>query len=183
MGLTVWREVEEALEGIIADYERVNHLISFNQDDRARERGLDKIGCSLGPALELGSGPGNFTKRMRPRVRGCLVCLDYSDRVLTFGRARIGCKEMGYVRAIFERLPFREGVFNLAAAAYSLRDSTDKERFLQEISRVLKPGGRLLVVDIGKPNNPLFRGFFSLYMRYIVLIIGGLAAGYGYRNP
>ena len=181
--MTVWREVEEALEGIIDDYERVNHLISFNQDDHARSRGLEKIGHTLGPALELGSGPGSFTLRLRPTVRGFLVCLDYSDKMLTAGRARTKSEGMDYVRAIFEMLPFREGVFNLAAAAYALRDSTDKERSLQEIGRVLKPGGRLLVVDIGKPNNPLLRGFFSLYMRYIVPIIGGLAAGNGYRNP
>jgi len=181
--LSVWYEVEAALEGIITDYERVNHLISFNQDDRARSMGLEKIGSSSGPALELGSGPGNFTLLVKPRVDGHIVCLDFSDEMLRVGRARTKGGRMGYVRAIFERLPFREGVFHLAAAAYALRDSTDRERSLREIRHTLRGRGRLLLVDIGKPNNRVLRGFFALYMRYVVPIIGGLAAGYGYRNP
>jgi demethylmenaquinone methyltransferase/2-methoxy-6-polyprenyl-1,4-benzoquinol methylase len=71
----------------------------------------------------------------------------------------------------------------LTAAAYSLRDSTDKIRALTEVNQVLRKGGKLLIVDIGKPNNQLVRGFFSLYMRYVVPILGGLSGGYGYRNP
>lgn len=181
--VTVWREVEDALEAIIEEYERVNHVISFFQDDRARRRGLETAGTHRGVGLELGSGPGNFTVMLRSRVEGFLVCLDYSADMLSVARARVGDGTVGFIRGTFEALPLRRETITFAAASYALRDSTDKVRALGEVNRVLRRGGRLLVVDIGKPNNPLVRGFFSLYMRYGAPILGGLAAGYGYRNP
>ncbi len=52
-----------------------------------------------------------------------------------------------------------------------------------EVRQALREGGKLLVVDIGKPDNDIARGFFTLFMRFIVPVLGGLAAGYGIRNP
>lgn len=171
------------IESIGKDYEKVNHFISFFQDDRARQIGLRKIGIDQGIGLELGSGPGNFTCMLRPRVKGFLVCLDFSDRLLRVGRSRINEPGVGYIRGVFESLPFREGMVSVAATAYALRDSTDKPRVLREINAVLRDGGRLLLIDVGKPNNPVYEGFLSIYMRHVVPIIGGLVANRGYLNP
>jgi demethylmenaquinone methyltransferase/2-methoxy-6-polyprenyl-1,4-benzoquinol methylase len=88
-----------------------------------------------------------------------------------------------YVRAIFERLPIKEKSISLVAASYALRDSTDKPRTYNEINYALRSGGRVLVIDIGKPDNPIVQIVFSLFMRYIVPIIAGLVTKYGYRNP
>ena len=84
--MTVWHEVEDALEAIIQDYTRVNHLISLFQDDKARLAGLRKTGHQTGTALELGSGPGNFTNMLKPRVDGQIVCLDYSDKMIAHAK-------------------------------------------------------------------------------------------------
>jgi len=181
--MSVWWEVEDALESIIEDYERVSHVISFFQDDKARRKGLKKAGPQMGVGLELGSGPGNFTPMIREALDGFLVCLDYSDRMLKVGRARNGEHDVGFVRGVFEALPFREGIISFAAGAFALRDTPEKERALEEISFALKEGGGLLVVDIGRPNNWFVRNGLSLYIRFIVPAIGGLMAGYGYRNP
>jgi len=181
--MSVWWEVEDALESIIGDYERVNPVISFFQDDKARRKGLEKAGNWTGVGLELGSGPGNFTPMLCEALDGPLVCLDYSERMLKVGRARNGEHGVGFVRAVFEALPFREGIMSFAAGAYALRDTPEKERALEEISFALKEGGGLLVVDIGRPNNWLVRKGLSLYIRFIVPAIGGAIAGYGYRNP
>ena len=181
--MTVWREVEDALEAIIRDYERVNHVISFHQDDRARLRGLERMGPLEGVVLELGCGPGNFTRMLRPRADGFIVCLDYSVKMIPVARARNGNQDIGFVRGIFEALPFRRNTASFAAAAFALRDSTDKVRALVEVRQTLREGSKLLVVDIGKPDNDVVRGFFTLFMRFIVPILGGLTAGHGFRNP
>ena len=181
--MSVWWEVEDALESIIEDYERVSHAISFFQDDKARRKGLKKAGPQTGVGLELGSGPGNFTPMLCEILDGFLVCLDYSDRMLRVSRARNGEHGVGFVRAIFEALPFREGIMSFAAGAFALRDTPEKEKALMEISSALRKGGDLLVVDIGRPNNWLIRNGLSLYIRFIVPAIGGIMAGYGYRNP
>ena len=175
--------MEDALEAIIEEYERVNHVISFFQDDRARWKGLESVGSHRGVALELGSGPGNFTSMLRTRIEGFLICLDYSIEMLSKAKAGMKDRYISLVRGVFEALPIRQSIITLAATSYALRDSTDKARVLREVSCALRGGGRFLVIDIGKPNNPLVRGFFSLYMRYGVPILGGLASGYGYKNP
>jgi len=181
--MTVWHEVEDALEAIIQDYIRVNHLISFNQDDKARLTGIRKAGRQTGTALELGSGPGNYTQMLKPIVDGQIVCLDYSDKMIAHAKKREHGDRPHYIRAIFERLPIRADTITLATAAYALRDSTDKPTTYSEIGRILKPGGRLVVIDIGKPDNPLIQGVLSIYIRHIVPIIAGLATEHGRVNP
>lgn len=181
--MAVWWEVEDALEAILDDYERVNRIISFFQDDRARLRGLKKIGPQEGVGLELGSGPGNFTEMLRRSFTGPLICLDYSDRMLSVSRVRNAAEELGFVRGVFDALPFRREAISFVSAAYALRDSTDKKKVLEEVRETLRNEGTLLVIDIGKPNNSVVRGVFSLYMRYLVPLIGGLMTHHGYKNP
>lgn len=181
--MTVWSEVEEALEEIIDDYERVNHVISLFQDDRCRLMGLRVGAVGSGAALELGCGPGNFSRMITSRRRGPLVCLDYSPKMLRANLSRNAGSGFCYVRAVFEALPFRERVFSLAAASYALRDSLEKPRAYREACTVLAPGGRFLLIDIGKPDNPVLRSLMGLYIRFAVPVMAGLTAGYGHRNP
>ena len=179
--MTVWREVEEALEAIILEYENVNHLISLYQDNKSRQIGLKKAGNTMGVALELGSGPGNFTKMIKTSHKGLIICLDYSDKMIFYSKKRNRFES--FIRGVFEYLPLLDETIDFVAAGYALRDSLDKPQTYRESGRVLKRRALILLVDIGKPDNPLYRGFMAVYMKYIVPVIGGLAAGYGYRNP
>lgn len=181
--LTVWHEVEDALEQIIDDYERVNHLISMYQDDRARIKALQKIRHHNGTALELGSGPGNFTRMIMPFHTGPFLCLDYSDKMLTRARTANKGLELNYIRGVFEALPIRDNSVSFSAAAFALRDSLDKPLAFSEVGRVTARGGRFLLIDIGKPDNRIIRGFMSVFMKYVMPIMAGLVTSYGIRNP
>ena len=94
-------------------------------------------------------------------------------------------KDLGnhYVRGVFEALPIREGSISFVTSAYALRDSLYKPLVIKEACDSLATGGKFLLIDIGKPDNRIIQGFMSFYMRYFVPIMGGLTAGYGYRNP
>lgn len=181
--IMIWNEVIEALDSIIDDYERVNHLISFYQDDKARVKGLEKSSPLNGVVLELGSGPGNYSAMIQEHIDGQLVCLDFSDKM--HARARERNRELNhhYVRGIFEALPFRTGAIGFVTAAYALRDSLDKETSFSEAHRVLDEGGKFLLVDIGKPDNFILRSGMSAYMRLMVPLIGAVAGGSRANNP
>lgn len=183
MGVTVWGEVVDALEQIIEEYERVNQVISMFQDDRNRLIGLSKIGRSEGAALELGSGPGNYSRMISGLHDGELVCLDFSDKMLATSRRRNKALGNHHVRGVFEALPIREESMSFVTSAYALRDSLYKPLVVKEACDSLAAGGRFLLVDIGKPDNRVIRGFMSLYIRCFVPVMAGLAAGYGIRNP
>ncbi|MGD2142726.1 MAG: class I SAM-dependent methyltransferase [Candidatus Bathyarchaeota archaeon] len=181
--MAIWWEVEDALEAIIDDYEKVNHVISFFQDDKTRILGLKKIGTKESVVLELGSGPGNFTQMIRTENNGEIICLDYSEKMINRAREKNNIKRVSFVRGIFEKLPIRGEIIDHTISAYALRDSKKKVMTYGEIGRVLREHGKLILIDIGKPNNRIIQGFFSLYMRFLVPIMAGLAAGYGFRNP
>lgn len=85
----VWREVIEALEEILDDYERVNHLISLYQDERLRRRGAEHMKGWGGVLLDLGSGPGNFTTTLRKYSRGMVIGLDFSAEMLRIAKKRV----------------------------------------------------------------------------------------------
>jgi demethylmenaquinone methyltransferase/2-methoxy-6-polyprenyl-1,4-benzoquinol methylase len=181
--VTVWIEIEEALEEILNDYEKVNHIISAFQDDRSRLIGLNKIGKHQGTALELGSGPGNYSKIISCFNEGPLICLDYLGIMHKTAHQRNKELDHHYIIGVFEALPIRCFSIGFITAAYAIRDSIDKPQAISEACNTLNSGGKFLLIDIGKPDNPIIRGFMSIYMKYIVPVLGGLIAGYGYRNP
>lgn len=181
--MVVWKEVEYALEEIIEDYEKVNHIISLFQDDKVRYEGLLKIQPSTGTALELGSGPGNYSRMILEKHDGSLVCLDCSDKMLKNARKSYQGLKLNFVRGVFEALPFRENIFNFVTAAFALRDSLDKTRAISEASEAIRSGGNFLLIDIGKPDNRIIQEFMRIFMRYGVSLMGGLVTDYGYRNP
>ena len=87
--MNVWVEVEEALENIISEYEKVNHIISLFQDEHMRSTGLEIMGLQKGILLELGVGPGNFTSMLLSSVESQIIGLDYSDKMLSVARTRV----------------------------------------------------------------------------------------------
>ncbi len=181
--VTVWYEVEDALEKIIEDYEKVNHLISAFQDERTRLIGLQKIGQINETSLELGSGPGNYSKLITNFNEGPLVCVDYLSEMHKAAKKRNKGLDHHYVRGVFEALPIRESSMGLTTAAFALRDSLNKPLAISEACNTLKKDGRFLLIDIGKPDNPFFFGFMSVFVKYLVPILAGLITDYGHRNP
>jgi demethylmenaquinone methyltransferase/2-methoxy-6-polyprenyl-1,4-benzoquinol methylase len=89
-----------------------------------------------------------------------------------------------FVRGDAQELPFRDSSFDIVTVGYGLRNLADWERGLSEMRRVAKPGGRLLVLDFGKPDNAMWRGVYYGYLRLFVpclgLIFCGSASAYRY---
>lgn len=179
----VWKEVIEALDSIIDDYERVNHLISFQQDDKIRKKGLDSVEPVEGVSLELGSGPGNYSRMIEERIKSNLVCLDYSLKMHETALSRNKDLMHHYIRGVFEALPIRNDTVGFLTSAYALRDSLDKETSFNEAHRVLRSHGKFLLVDIGKPDNLILRAGMTVYMRLLVPLIGLVAGGKRSDNP
>ena len=167
----LWRNVITALESTIPYYDEVNRVISLNKDQPAREEAVSWI---KGDMLDLGCGPGiiGLTRARLGKDEGVgrNIGLDASAKML----AEAGIKGVytGLFRGVFEHLPFKNGCFDVVVWSYSLRDAFDKEMAINEAARVLKPGGRALVIDVGKPGNRVMRAGAWTYMHLIVPVIG-----------
>jgi demethylmenaquinone methyltransferase / 2-methoxy-6-polyprenyl-1,4-benzoquinol methylase len=130
--------------------------------------------------LDLAGGTGDLAQAFARRIgpAGMVVHTDINEAMLRVGRDRLTDKGLMLPTTICdaERLPFREGAFDLVSVAFGLRNMTHKEQALAEMARVLRPGGRLLVLEFSKVAAPL-RGAYDWYSFNVLPRIGKWVAG------
>tara|TARA_B100000029_G_scaffold95771_3_gene85861 strand:+ start:1387 stop:2142 length:756 start_codon:yes stop_codon:yes gene_type:complete len=167
-----WEELMRNLEATIPVYDRINRFATLGQVANwrraVRERLPGEGEVMSGRVLEVGCGPGSFAEDV---VGGDLVCLDPSDLMLQAARPRVnsaresrGDSPVEFVLGKAEELPFETDSFDAACSLFSFRDWYDKRAGLGEVLRVLRPGGRVVIVDPAKMNR--LHGLFGwLWMR------------------
>ncbi len=167
MGDDDWAILQSNLEATIPVYDRINRFATFGQDQRWRRMVQDRL-PDEGKILEIGCGPGSFAENLVGRE---LTCLDPIAAMLTVAEPRVnnnrlsrGDSPVTFVEGTAESLPFEDSSFDAVCSLFSFRDWYDKKAGLSEVLRVLKPGGKIVIVDPAKINR--FHGWLGyLYMR------------------
>ncbi|MEM4035578.1 MAG: class I SAM-dependent methyltransferase [Fervidicoccaceae archaeon] len=174
-----WPRVIAALLEASRFYELANKIMSLGTVGylrRAAARGLRK--CE-GPLLDAGSGPGQMlVEALRAGAKpSVFVALDPLEEML---RLIGGVDELALerVRGVFERLPLRSGAFECVATSFALRDALDVYRALRELSAVVGPGGRLVILELHRPREPVRRILVELYFNLAPRIAGAIVAGH-----
>jgi demethylmenaquinone methyltransferase/2-methoxy-6-polyprenyl-1,4-benzoquinol methylase len=133
--------------------------------------------------LDVAGGTGDLTSRFSREVGpgGKVVLSDINSSMLGTGRDRLldegVCGNVEFVLADAEALPFRDASFDCVTIAFGLRNVTHKERALESMLRVLKPGGRLLVLEFSKPTSEFLGKLYDAYSFGVIPKIGRLVAG------
>ena len=177
MGLgSYWGEVMDALREIIPVYDRVNSYISLGRDAEYRGRGIRGRIMPGNMILDAGSGFGNMSRTAK-KICGDLDITLYDPLVPMLRNAGTLFEEPPPCSCgVFEHMPFRDGGFDAVLCGYSLRDAINLRIAVSEIHRVLKKGGRCVIVDLGKPDCAPVRWGVTFYLRAILPVIA-LAAG------
>ena len=171
-----WGHVIEVLREIIPVYDRVNSYISLGKDGEYRMRGIRGRVAPGDLVLDAGSGFGNMSRTAMATCGDISVMLYDPLLPMLANTSRMFEESPGMANGIFEHIPFREGTFDAVLCGYSLRDAINLRVAVSELHRVTKKGGRLVVVDLGKPDHPVVRAGVSLYLRMILPVLA-LAAG------
>jgi demethylmenaquinone methyltransferase/2-methoxy-6-polyprenyl-1,4-benzoquinol methylase len=173
-----WHEIIEVLREIIPVYDKVNSAISLGKDAEYREHGIRGRVKESNLVLDAGSGYGNMSKVALQLCNNNLniIMLDPIPEMLAKAKTEFNGKAL-LVSGIFEHLPFRGNLFDAVMCGYSFRDAISIRTTIAEFSRILKDGGRLVIVDIGKPDNALDRFGVSFYLKFILGILAFFAAG------
>jgi demethylmenaquinone methyltransferase/2-methoxy-6-polyprenyl-1,4-benzoquinol methylase len=158
-------------------YDLLNTLLSFGADARWRRRAAQAAAPGRsGRALDVACGSGRLALELHRLAPGGLVVgLDFSARMLEVAVERAPGPR--YVRGDALRLPFPEGTFEAITVAFGLRNLADPERGLREMLRVLRPGGRAVVLEFVRPGKGPVGRTYRAYLRHLLPRVGGWISG------
>jgi demethylmenaquinone methyltransferase/2-methoxy-6-polyprenyl-1,4-benzoquinol methylase len=173
-----WSEVLEVLEKIIPVYDKVNSFISLGRDSEFRIKGIKGRVKPGDKILDAGSGFGNMSKTASVLCNDDLEITLYDPlRPMLKNTSRLFSVIPVLTCGVFEHIPFQDEKFDAVLCGYSLRDAISLKIAISEIHRVLKKGGRFVIVDLGKPDNPLIKSGVSFYLRVLLPVMALIAGG------
>ena len=160
-------------------YDRMNTVMTAGLHHRWRERAAELAALGAGArALDVATGTGDLALQlaMRAGPEGEVIGTDFSDRMLELARAKAqGIAGLRFEHANALALPYEDDRFDAATVGFGARNFSDLERGLGEMIRVVRPGGRVVVLEITTPTRPPLSRFFELWFDRAVPALGRLA--------
>ncbi len=169
-------------EGLPAGYDRMGAVLSFGQDPRWRRALVRAIDPQPGQrVLDVATGTGLVTEALARRAQCEIVALDQSQPMLAAARARLDrdpelAARVTLVQGEAERLPFADAEFDALAFTYLLRYVDDRAATMRELARVVKPGGRIGMVEFGVPPRARLRALWRVHTRIGLPLVGHLVS-------
>jgi demethylmenaquinone methyltransferase / 2-methoxy-6-polyprenyl-1,4-benzoquinol methylase len=169
-------QVRAMFDRIAGVYDRMNRIMTAGMDRRWRARAADL--AAVGPGdrvLDVATGTGDLAVELAGRVgpAGEVVASDFSEAMLA--RARAKDRRVRWEWADALDLPYADGEFAAATVGFGARNFADLERGLSEMTRVVEPGGRVVVLEITTPQRPPLSTFFAVWFDRVVPALGRLA--------
>jgi demethylmenaquinone methyltransferase / 2-methoxy-6-polyprenyl-1,4-benzoquinol methylase len=167
--------------GVIAKrYDLLNHVLSGNVDKRWRRivatRIRERLSSSSPRILDVACGTGDLALTLFEITGAGVVGTDFCRPMLDIAAGKTSGR-IRYVEGDALNLPFRDGTFDVVTIAFGLRNLSNVESGLAELSRVLKPGGWVAVLEFSRPANAILRPLFNVYFRRVLPWIGGVVSG------
>lgn len=174
-------KVAEVFHSVAARYDIMNDVLSGGMHRLWKRFTIELSGVRrANKVLDIAGGTGDLARKFSSLVgpEGEVVLADINASMLKVGRDRLLDKgvanNISFVQADAEKLPFPDNHFDVVTIAFGLRNVTHKEDALRSMLRVLKPGGRLLVLEFSKPSNPLLSKFYDAYSFKFMPLAGKL---------
>ena len=173
-------EVRGMFDRIAGVYDLMNSAMSAGMHHQWRERAVDR--AEVGPgsdALDICCGTGDLALALRRRIGpdGRVVGSDFSEQMLEIARAKSGEQglpvEFGWADAL--DLPYGDASFDAVTVGFGARNLADLDKGLAEMARVLRPGGRVVVLEITRPRREPLASFYSVWFDRLVPLLGNLA--------
>lgn len=172
--------VRRMFDDIAPRYDLLNSLLSagIHHGWRAFATRCSCLG-SGDSVLDVCSGTGEWTDHLRQAVgvKGFVAAADFSFSMLQYGAERFAQNRVGEVQGDAARLPFADDSFDAATVAFGIRNVAEQDRAFAEMTRVLRPGGRVVCLEFSQPPPGPFRTAYDLHSRFIMPALGGAISG------
>ncbi|MBO4446537.1 MAG: bifunctional demethylmenaquinone methyltransferase/2-methoxy-6-polyprenyl-1,4-benzoquinol methylase UbiE [Bacteroidales bacterium] len=177
--------IAEMFDSIAPDYDRLNHILSLGTDRCWRKRAVRAI---TNPAvvqniLDISCGTGDFSilAARSANPESTVTGLDISAGMLAVMKEKLREEGLaGKVQMVLgdaAALPFSDNSFDSVSIAFGIRNMADRPGVLREVLRVLKPHGKLVILELSTPQAPVIHQLYCLYFKHILPIIGGMVSG------
>jgi demethylmenaquinone methyltransferase/2-methoxy-6-polyprenyl-1,4-benzoquinol methylase len=176
------KRVGAVFSSVARRYDVMNDLMSLGIHRVWKRFAIDLAAVRPGErVLDIAGGTGDLTREFRRQVgaQGLAILADINAEMLGQGRARLadrGIVDVPLVQANAEKLPFAENSFDCVTIGFGLRNVTDKDAALRSMTRVLKPGGRLLVLEFSKPLSSGLSRLYDEYSFRVLPLLGRFVA-------
>ncbi|SEG81895.1 bifunctional demethylmenaquinone methyltransferase/2-methoxy-6-polyprenyl-1,4-benzoquinol methylase UbiE [Marinobacterium lutimaris] len=177
------KRVAGVFHSVAGKYDLMNDLMSGGIHRLWKRLTIEQSGARAGmKILDIAGGTGDLTLKFSRIVgpTGGVVLADINDSMLKVGRDKLinagAAGNIEYVQANAECLPFEDNTFDIITIAFGLRNVTDKDAALASMNRVLKPGGKLMVLEFSKTNNPLLTKAYDFYSFNVLPQMGRVIA-------
>ncbi len=181
-------QVEQMFDSIAPAYDFMNTAMTFGLHRWWRNRALKALDIPYSPeslkALDVATGTGDVAFKLgsiNPQME--ITGIDLSDGMLDIARTKLSGmpKEtqhrMSFIKGDSLKLDFEDNSFDLITVAYGVRNFENLRKGYREIFRVLKPGGKLCVIELSCPQNPLTKALYNIYSRKIIPAVGKMVSG------
>lgn len=173
------QQVEQMFDNIAPTYDFLNHFLSAGIDRTWRRKAVDSI-AAIQPQviLDLATGTGDFaveSLRLKPRQ---VIGGDISDLMMNVGREKarkLGVADvLSFQRVDSENMPFEDNKFDAITVGFGVRNFEHLEQGLREMHRVLRPGGRVAILEVAQPEHFPMRQLYHIYFHFILPVVGRL---------
>ena len=169
---------------IAPSYDRLNHLMSLGIDNIWRKKAIKEIvDGTQQQILDVACGTGDSTiaiaKAMEPggRVTGIDISAGMMEPLMRKAAHEGVHDRIKLLQADALQMPFEADTFHRVTCAFGIRNFEDRKKGLAEFLRVLKPGGRAVILELGIPDKPFIKTLYDIYFRHILPLVGGLISG------
>ncbi len=173
------RAVRSMFSGIARRYDLLNHVLSMNIDKRWRRRVraslADVLDDPTAIILDVACGTGDLSIELKSNAKATVIGSDFCRPMLEVASNKTN--RVPFLEADAMQMSFADESFDAVTIAFGLRNLANVENGLSELRRIIKPGGRLVVLEFSSPVVPGFRGLFNFYFSNILPRIGGLVSG------
>lgn len=170
--------IRSMFASISARYDRANTVLSGGVHHLWRRKAVRWSGASTGNSvLDCATGTGDLAIAFRKAVgpSGQVIGTDFVPEMLTLARTK--ATDIEFEVADVTSLPFEDASFDVSSISFGIRNVNDPKKGLSEMARVLKPGGRLMVLEFGQPRGRVFGALYDFYRRHILPRVGGIVTG------
>ena len=176
-------QVERMFDNIARHYDFLNHFLSLGMDIRWRKTAIAKVDARSGDhIIDVATGTGDMALALVEKYPGCTIDgVDIAQKMLDIALKKIDKRNLSdritFLQADSEKLPQADHTYDGATVAFGVRNFEHLEQGLAEMYRVLKPGGKIVVLEFTKPRIFPFKQLFNLYFKHLLPLIGRIRSG------